>query len=283
MVKKPRTSGRSGLVRISRIATFANWCITTVTAVIALAFVGLAIKDIPITALSNANPEIIQIAILSVYISCWAYGTSIDTKVQAGIYADDPGGGHVRAGSVAAVAFLAAISVILLSVRSNELYFAVALAAFTTIDMLGWLYLRYRLLPPIIKASRSKFTEKGYEDYYGQIILNKVESQIIGNWKWRRQIALSAIVLSMVLIAVFPRLHEIIGENIHKLVPALPSETSKALLPDFLLLMFVLVSELWHFALRLDTFLTIRVLNEMEEKFTLEPTLGAELTPKARA
>jgi hypothetical protein len=280
MVKKPRTSGRSGQVRISRIATFANWCITTVTAVIALAFVGLAIKDIPITALSNANPEIIQIAILSVYISCWAYGTSIDTKVQAGIYADDPGGGRVRAGSVVAVAFLAAISVILLSVRSNELYFAVALAAFTTIDVLGWLYLRFRLLPPIIKASRSKFERD--EDYYGQIILNKVESQIIGNWKWRRQIALSAIVLSMVLIAVFPRLHEIIAGNIHKVVPALPSETSKALLQDFLLLMFVLVSELWHFALRLDTFLTIRVLNEMEEKFTLEPALGGKLTPKAR-
>lgn len=82
MVKRAKTSDRSGQVRISRIATFANWCITTVTAVIALGFVGLALKDIPITALSNANPEIIQVAILSVYISCWAYGTSIDTKIR---------------------------------------------------------------------------------------------------------------------------------------------------------------------------------------------------------
>ncbi|OSJ33028.1 hypothetical protein BST63_06345 [Bradyrhizobium canariense] len=57
--------------------------------IIALGFVGLALKDIPITALSNATP-IIQVAILSVYISCWAYGTSIDKKIQGGIYADDP-------------------------------------------------------------------------------------------------------------------------------------------------------------------------------------------------
>ncbi|MGR4929846.1 hypothetical protein ACIPUD_24050 [Bradyrhizobium sp. CAR08] len=94
-------------------ATFVNWCITTVPAVIVLGFMGLALKDIPITALSNANPEIIQVAILSVYISCWAYGTSIDTKIQGGIYADDPQGGRVRTGSIAAVAFLAVVSVIL--------------------------------------------------------------------------------------------------------------------------------------------------------------------------
>jgi hypothetical protein len=280
MVKKPKSSDRSGQVRISRIATFANWCITTVTAIIALGFVGLALKDIPITALSNANPEIIQVAILSVYISCWAYGTSMDTKIQGGIYADDPEGGRVRTGSVVAVAFLAVISVILLSVRSNELYFALALAAFTTIDVLGWLYLRYWLLPPIIKASRDKFENE--DDYYGQIILNKVASQIIGDWKWRRQIPLTLIVLSMVLIAVFPRLHEIVAENVHRLVPALPSETIRLLLQDFLLLAFVLVSELWHFALRLNTFLTIRVLNEMEEKFTLEPAIGRQRPPKAR-
>jgi hypothetical protein len=157
MARKPKTSDRSGQVRISRVATFANWCITTVTAVIAFAFVGLAVKDIPITVLSNANPEIIQTAILSVYISCWAYGTTIDTKVQGAIYADDPKGGRVRVGSIVAVAVLAAISVIVLLVRSNELHFALALAAFTTIDVLTWLYLRYRLLPPIINASQRKF------------------------------------------------------------------------------------------------------------------------------
>lgn len=280
MAKKPKTSDRSGQVRISRVATFANWCITTVTAVIAFAFVGLAFKDIPITVLSNANPEIIQIAILSVYISCWAYGTTIDTKVQGAIYADDPEGGRVRVGSVVAVAVLAAISVILLLVRSNELHFALALAAFTTIDVLAWLYLRYRLLPPIINASQSKFESE--DDYYGQIILRKVTSQIIGNWKWHRQIVLTVIVLSMVLIALFPRLHEIIAENMHKLVPPLPSGTINALLQDFLLLAFVLISELWHFAFRLDTFLTIRVLNDMEEKFTLQPATGGERSPKAK-
>src|ERR1700724_601430 len=134
-----KRSGRTGQVHISRIATFANWSITAVTAVIALAFVGLAVKDIPIGVLSNANPDYIQIAILSVYISCWAYGTSIDTRVQSAIYADDPAGGHVRPGAIVAVVLLAAISVIVLLVRKDELHFALALATFTTIDVLGWL------------------------------------------------------------------------------------------------------------------------------------------------
>jgi|SRR5262245_62362505 len=87
--EQPKTSGRTGQVRISHIATFANWCITAVTGIIALAFVGLAVKDIPISVLSNANPDYIQIAILSVYISCWAYGTSIDTRVHRDV-PDDP-------------------------------------------------------------------------------------------------------------------------------------------------------------------------------------------------
>src|ERR1700730_12404206 len=132
MGKQSKRSGRSGQIHISRIATFANWSITIVTAIIALAFVGLAVKDIPIGVLSNANPDYIQIAILSAYISCWAYGTSIDTRVQCAIYADDPEGGRVRAGAVLAVALLGAVSVILLLVRSNEVQFALALTAFTT-------------------------------------------------------------------------------------------------------------------------------------------------------
>jgi hypothetical protein len=255
---------------ISRIATFANWSITTVTAIIALAFVGLAVKDIPISVLSNANPDYIQIAILSVYISCWAYGTSIDTRVQSGIYADDPEGGRVRAGAIAAVALLAAVSVILLLVRSNELYFALALAAFTTIDVLGWLYLRYFLLPPIIDVSRKKYESDN--DYYGQLILAKVTSQVIGNWKWQRQIPLSIIVAAMVALALYPQVQDVVADDLNKLITSLPAGTIKALLPDALLLAFVLVSELWHFAFRLDTFLTIRILNDMEEKFTLVPT-----------
>jgi hypothetical protein len=269
MEKQPKRSGRSGQVHISRIATFANWCITTVTGVIALAFVGLAVKDIPISALSNANPDYIQIAILSVYISCWAYGTSIDTKVQSAIYADDPEGGRVRVGAIVAVAVLAAISVILLLVRTNELHFALALTAFTTIDVVGWLYLRYWLLPPIIEESQKKYESE--DDHYGKLILKKVTSQVIGNWKWHRQVVLTAIVLAMVALAYYPQLHDIISSYVIRPVPSLPAGTVKALLPDALLLAFVLVSELWHFAFRLDTFLTIRILNDMEEKFTLVP------------
>jgi len=269
MEKQPKRSGRTGQVRISRIATFANWSITTVTGVIALAFVGLAVKDIPISVLSNANPDYIQIAILSVYISCWAYGTSIDTRVQTAIYADDPEGGRVRAGAIGAVALLAAISVILLLVRKNELHFALALTAFTSIDVVGWLYLRYKLLPPIIEASQKKYENE--DDYYGQLILKKVTSQVIGNWKWHRQIVLTAIVLGMVALAYYPQLHDIISNYVNGLVPSLAAGTIKALLPDALLLAFVLVSELWHFAFRLDTFLTIRILNDMEEQFTLVP------------
>jgi len=75
----------------------------------------------------------------------------------------------------------------------------------------------------------------------------------------------------MVALALYAQLHDSISGYVNRLVPSLPAGTIKALLPDTLLLAFVLVSELWHFAFRLDTFLTIRILNDMEEKFTLVP------------
>jgi hypothetical protein len=264
-----RSSGRNRQVHVSRVATFANWPMTTVTAVIAFTFLSLAFKDIPISILSNANPNYIQIVILSVYILCRAGGASIDTKVQSAIYTDDPGGGRLRIGAVVAVANLTAISVILLLVRKNELHFALALTAFTTVDFMAWLYLRYSLLPPIIKASQMTYQRN--DDYYGQLILREVVSQVIGNWKWHRQIVLSAIVLAMVALALYPQLHDLISGYVNKLVPSLPAGTIKALLPDILLLAFVLVSELWSFAFRLDPLPTVRFLNDMEEEFTLVP------------
>ena len=43
---------------ISKIATFANWCIWGVTASIAVVFAGITLKDIPfVPAIASANPE----------------------------------------------------------------------------------------------------------------------------------------------------------------------------------------------------------------------------------
>ena len=51
------------------------------------------------------------------------------------------------------------------------------MCVFTTIDIIGWLYLRYKFLPPILKATEHKY--KMEADYYGVLLLNAITSQAI--------------------------------------------------------------------------------------------------------
>jgi hypothetical protein len=126
--KKTKTpSIRRSREDISKIAAFADWCIWGVTAGIALVFAGITLKDIPfVPALSSTNPDYLQSILLSLYIACWAAGTTIDTKVQNSVYLIDPSGGRVRYGAVIAVVALSLVSLAVLLTRKNELYFSVS-------------------------------------------------------------------------------------------------------------------------------------------------------------
>jgi hypothetical protein len=280
--KKTKTpSIRRSREDISKIAAFADWCIWGVTAGIALVFAGITLKDIPfVPALSSTNPDYLQSILLSLYIACWAAGTTIDTKVQNSVYLIDPSGGRVRYGAVIAVVALSLVSLAVLLTRKNELYFSLALAAFTSVDILTWLYLRLRFLPPIIKATREKYRTGPNYDYLGEILLDIVTAQIIGNWKWWRQLALSTIVLLMILVAVSPHAKDAISSLVDGNVPGILPGTTKPLLSDFFLLVFIAVSEFWHFAFRLKTAVSIGVLNELDTNFSIQP-IARPRPPKA--
>jgi hypothetical protein len=168
---------------------------------------------------------------------------------------------------------LGLVSLAVLVTRTNELLFSLALAAFTTIDILAWLYLRFRFLPPIIRATRDNYLTGPNYDYYGDVLLDIVTKQIIGNWKWWRQLFLSAIVFLMIVVALSPRAKDAISSWVDDKVPGVPPGSTKSLLPDILLLVFIAISELWHFALRLKTAVSIRVLNDLEDNFVIEPRL----------
>jgi hypothetical protein len=157
-------------------------------------------------------------------------------------------------------------------VRFNELYFSLALLAFTSLDLATWFYLRRSFLPLIIEASRKKYKSQG--DCYGQIKLEIVVFQIVGNWKLWRHGSLFAIVIVMVLIALSPRLKSFLSSEAHSIFSAITPDTTRRLLQDFLLLLFLIVSEISYLAVRMRTLLAIRLLNEMESRFTVSPRLN---------
>jgi hypothetical protein len=269
MSKSINHSERRRRESIEKIATLAGRYIWSVTAVIALVFTALSFKDMPVEVISGANPEYVQAAVLSVYIWCWAAGTAVDTSTQKSVYLIDPTGGKFRMDSLVPVAALALISVLLLLVRRNEVLFAFALAAFTAADVGGWLYLRYFFLPPIITATRAEYTK--HDDYYGLIKLKFVERQILGKWKWYRQVFLTAIVLCMILVSLVPSIKDaVVGVLQRTGSPLLANQSGIGLLlQDLLLLAFVLTSEVWHWALRVRTYWTARVLSDLEDQYVI--------------
>src|SRR5215510_2648780 len=263
---------RRGRDDIAQIGRFAKWMIWGVTALIAIVFAGVTLKDIPFgPALSSTNPDYLQAIILTIYVWCWAAGTTIDTNFQSAVYMADPQGGHVRTGSLVAVAGLAIVVIALLLVRSNELWFAVVLAVFSLVDVLAWLYLRYSFLPPIIEATQKKYSDPKEPDHYGQLLLNIVVTQITGNWKWWRQLAMSAVIAAMIVIALSPHAKDVIAEWLASAIRIVYAETIKRLIPSLMFLIFVLVSEIWYFAYRLYTFLAIRIIRGLEEDYSIAP------------
>ena len=261
---------------MDKIASLADRYIWAVTGLIALVFVGLSIKDIPFDeAIASANPQYLQDLILSVYIVCWALGTKTDTYNQKSVYLVDPLGGKIRRGSIVAVAVLAAVSITLLLVRRNEIYFSLALAGFTGADITTWLYLRYRFLPPIIAASQAKY--KKDEDYFGLVKLKFIEIAVLGNWKWVRQIFLTAIVVCMILSSSIPSFKFEIAFIVQKLLSLLSFSIDlnklSLLVQDLLLFLFVAVSEVWIWLYRLHAYWTVRVVSDLEADYTMEPKL----------
>lgn len=261
---------------ISKIVTFANICIWSVLFLITFAFVKISLKDVPLgEALSNANPQHVQSVLLSIYVTCWGVGCTLDTIFQSWVYLVDPLGGRVRLSSIIPVAAIGIIAVIVLLVRDNELWFSEAFLGFTTVDIGAWLYLRYFFLPPIIEATY-KNLKNPPPDYYGQVLLRAVTSQIIGNWKWIRQIFLYVFVLLMLLVALSPSSRDVASKAAAALATALTGSdiaptAMDPLIQVLLLAAFIFISEVWHFALRARTFLIKRLISEMERDYDIRP------------
>jgi hypothetical protein len=234
---------------MDKIAGLADRYIWAVTSLIALVFVVLSIKDIPFDkAIASANPQYLQDLILSIYIVCWALGTKTDTYNQKSVYLVDPLGGKLRLGSIVAVATLAAVSITLLWVRRNELYFSLALAAFTAADIFAWLYLRYGFVRKIIDASRAKYNHD--EDYFGLAKLKFIEIAVLGNWKWVRQVFLTAIVACMILSSSLPSFKLEIATIVQKLLSLLSfsgvHNKLSLICKDLNLNIFVAVWDVWN-------------------------------------
>lgn len=273
MAKKSRRRSRLFRRGIPKIVSQARIFIAAASAIVLTAFTVIQWKEIPFgEAVSAIRHDYFQTVLLSFYYGCWVFGTNVDVNAQYWVYVTDPERGKIRLSAIGAVATLTVAGALLLLLRHNERLFALCLAMFAAVDMGAWRYLVY-FLRPILKASRDQLQREG--DFFALAQFDCVAGYITGRWHWYRFVPLCAISIAMCLVAFSDLAKTYLALLLSWSFQGLPSDKAEALLPDFLLLLFVLVSEIWIWTLRLQMWSIIRAIDVLEERYTIKPKIAA--------
>jgi hypothetical protein len=106
-----------------------------------------------------------------------------------------------------------------------------------------------------------------------------VQLQVLGDWKWYRQIFLDLIVIAMIVSAVNLAVKRSIAAGVQGLLLLLSFHVEldrlTLLVPDLLLFLFVVVSEAWIWLYRLRGYWSVRAISELETKYVIEPKAAA--------
>lgn len=262
-MKRPR----DGHSDVTRLAGYARLSITVIGSLLALVFTWLQIRDLPIAAVvENTRPEFIQRLTIVIYYLCWIAGSRFDVGVQEAAYVDDPREGRLSVITIFTIILFGAVAAALLWVSDDELKFSLVLTLFVGMNILGWRHIIKRVRPAI-NATRKRYREE--HDYFGIEHLSIVTEYMSGRWQWHRFATLVGIILVSDVVVLMPAVRQFATQNMHRVISEISSQTFSVLLPDFLLLLFVLISEVWMWVMRVRIATSLRVLRSLNRKYNL--------------
>jgi hypothetical protein len=232
-------------------------------------FTYLQVKDIRADViLTPVASDLLWRSSLVIYYWCWIFGSYFDTNIQELAYASFPGKGKWPVQAFGALFLLVLVAGALLGAQGNITYFSLALAAFVTVDHLLWFYLKH-VLKDSARDSRAEY-KKGHR-YYDLEILNAVDYQVQGPWKYRRLVAGATIVLVINLFAFSQIFRGFFVQAVELAAPWLSVQDATNLAYSLLVLLFVGVMEVWHWFMRFSTTMELKVLNTLSENYELTP------------
>jgi len=206
--------------------------------------------------------EYLQSFVLALYYLCWIAGTKFDCATQKLVYLTDPQKRKFPVTSVMVVGMLILVAAGLFGTKDNEKLFSCFLTGLVIANVLAWLHLLTRVIP-IIKASAKRYREREY--FLGLERLYLVAYYINGRWQWYRFFGMITIV-SLLLLVSF-------SDWIRLKFAAVFSQpaTFYAIIPDLILLVFVLFAESWIWAERVRTRLAMSVIDSLDDYYRLIP------------
>jgi hypothetical protein len=248
------------------IAQWALRSIWIVGGILAFLFTWLQIRNIFVPVLKNADPHHLRRFTLIVYYLCWVGGASFDVHVQREVYRRDPNQGRIPLAAFIGVTMLLAVAGILMWASTSDQGFALALVPFVIANFIGWRIVLARVRP-MIEATRSHYAENA--NYFRLEQLELVAWYMTGWWQWARFALMAALVALANALCFSDGFRAAIAETVHSAWSDLGHETLTKLLPAISLLLFVLLAELWIWALRARIRMSLNTIESLMRRYRL--------------
>jgi hypothetical protein len=273
-LKRPRSPSHilDSKGHIDDLAFRARLSIKIVGGVLALIFTWLQFKEYELVPfVASTQPVFLRKLTLAIYYFCWVFGTSFDVSTQQAVYVTDPKKGRMSWDTIGAVLTLLLVVGILLWASENEKRFAAVLTVFVLTNILLWLYLLQRV-QPIIRASENFYRKE--KDFFELERLHVVRDYISGDWQWHRFVVMGAIVVVADLVCFVDPVRQTLSAITQLSLPDLSTDVASSLLPDFSLVVFVLVAESWIWTIRVRTRTSLNVMSALKGKYRIAPRGG---------
>ncbi|TWB04527.1 hypothetical protein [Bradyrhizobium stylosanthis] len=246
-----------------------------ITTGLALGFTALQVRDVTVVpVITGTASEVIWRGALIAYFWCWRFGCIRDTDIQELAYVSMPNKGQWPFRSYGIVGLLIAVAVVLVATQGSVFWFSIALTSFFILDHLGWRHL-VAVLADEGEKSGTAFREK--REYFALEKLRLVRQQIQGNWKWWRLGAGAMIVVIIDAFAFVPAFRSLVTAQVVAQKIGLPPGEAETFVYSVLVLSFVVVMEVWHYWIRLKTWISLDCLDELGESYILRRKPGTAL------
>jgi hypothetical protein len=124
-------------------------------------------------------------------------------------------------------------------------------------------------MKPAVDKSEQYYRTDG--NWFAIEKLNIVVYQIMGSWKWLRLCIGIPIVLILDAFAFNGTVRIFFTNIVRAIIPNISYADASFTFASILFAVFVLAVEIWHWAIRINTFVSIRLLENLGVKFDLIP------------
>ena len=243
---------------LSRMVRRFRTLIRILAASLAIAFAWLKLRGVDFPRLeSQAAATILLRASLVFWYFSWLAAVLLDTRDEEDVLHRAPRGGRLPRVGLALCLVITVLFGLLCAVSTFE-QFAVFLAAYWLINVVGWVYLISALLGPAMRASREYYDD--IEDLFLVEQVRQLQRFLEGHWQWWR-FGTGILAIAGINFVVFSKQGATLASHVEQL--------SEASLISLSILLFVVLFEIWVWVPRIRRWLAIRYLGQLREKYLL--------------